>query len=335
MSTIRHDWSRDEVAQTYRRPLLDLVFDAQAVHRRHQPHGEVQCAALLSVKTGGCPEDCGYCPQSAHFETGLAREDLLPVERVLEAAADARARGASRFCLGAAWKSVPDGEPFERVLAMVRGIRAQGMEACVTLGTLRADQAARLASAGLTAYNHNLDTSAAHYDRVVTTRTYDERLRTLAVVAEAGIDVCCGGILGLGESEDDRIDLLHTLATRTPHPGSVPINVLVPVPGTPMADNAPVDPLDVVRAVATARVLMPKARVRLSAGRASLSDAEHALCFLAGANSIFAGDRLLTTPNVEGDRDDALFEKLGLRRSDPGPDACSGPARRSDVASTH
>ena len=218
-SPIRRVGSRDEVAATYRRPLLDLVFEAQTVHRRHQPRNEVQCAALLSIKTGGCPENCGYCPQSAHFKTDVVREDLLSVDRVLSAAADARAKGAARFCLGAAYKNVPDGAPFERILDMVRGIRAQGMEACVTLGMLRPDQAARLAAAGLTAYNHNLDTSEAHYDQVVTTRTYGDRLRTIEAVADAGIQVCCGGILGLGESEDDRIDLLHTLASLHPQPG--------------------------------------------------------------------------------------------------------------------
>ena len=323
-TSIRRDWTREQVADVFRRPLLELVFDAQTVHRDHQPRNEVQCAALLSIKTGGCPENCGYCPQSAHFETDVRRQDLLAVDEVLRVARDARAAGASRFCLGAAYRNVPDGEPFDRILAMVRGIRAQGMEACVTLGMLRPDQAARLAEAGLTAYNHNLDTGARHYDRVVTTRTYDDRLRTLRAVADAGIEVCCGGILGLGEADDDRIDLLHTLATLDPHPESVPINVLVPVEGTPMAGHAPVDPLDVVRAVATARILMPAARVRLSAGRGALSDAEHALCFLAGANSIFAGDRLLTTPNVEGDRDDAMFRALGIRRADPGPVRESG-----------
>ncbi len=248
----------------------------------------------------------------------------------MKAAADARAGGASRFCLGAAWKNVPDGEPFERVLEMVRGIRAEGMEACVTLGMLRPDQAGKLKDAGLTAYNHNLDTGEKHYDKVVTTRTYDDRRRTLRAVADAGISVCCGGILGLGEAEDDRIDLLHTLATLSPHPESVPINVLVPVEGTPMASMPPVDPFDVVRAVATARILMPGARVRLSAGRSALSDADHALCFLAGANSVFAGDRLLTTPNVEVDRDDALFARLGVRRSAPLP----APAPSEDAVAS-
>jgi biotin synthase len=323
---IRSDWSRDEVAAIYHRPLLELLFEAQRVHRAHQPRNEVQCAALLSIKTGGCPENCGYCPQSAHFETDVARTDLLAVDEVLAAARDARAGGAARFCLGAAYRSVPDGEPFERILSMVRGIRAEGMEACVTLGMLRPDQAERLAQAGLTAYNHNLDTGAKHYDRVVTTRTYEDRLRTLRAVAAAGISVCCGGILGLRETDADRVDLLHALATLSPHPESVPINVLVPVAGTPMADAPPVDPIDVARAVATARILMPAARVRLSAGRSALSDAEHALCFLAGANSIFAGDRLLTTPNVEGDRDATMFARLGLTRSVPGPAAAAVPS---------
>lgn len=309
----RHDWTRAEVAALWARPLLDLVLEAATVHRARWPGGEVQRATLLSVKTGGCAEDCGYCPQASRYRTGVEREPLLPLETVRSAAAQAKADGATRFCMGGAWRDVPDGEPFERLLEMVREVRGLGLEACLTAGMLRRDQADRLAAAGLSAYNHNLDTGEGHYDRVVSTRTYADRLATLAHVREAGIPVCCGGILGLGEQEGDRIDLLHTLATFTPHPESVPINLLVPVAGTPLGARPTVDPLDLVRAVAVARVLMPGARIRLSAGRRDLSDADHALCFLAGANSIFAGDRLLTTQNVDGDRDAALLARLGLR----------------------
>jgi biotin synthase len=324
----RHDWSREEVAALWRRPLLDLVLDAAVLHRERRPRGAVQMAALLSVKTGGCPEDCGYCPQSARYDAGVGREDLLPLADVVAAAEAARAAGATRFCLGGAYRSVPKGAAFERLLEMVRAVRATGMEACVTFGMLEKEQAERLAEAGLTAYNHNLDTGEAYYDRVITTRRYADRLETLRHVRAAGVSVCCGGILGLGESDDDRIDLLHTLATFDPHPESVPINVLVPVAGTPLADRPRLDPLVLVRAVATARLLMPDARVRLSAGRKDLSDAEQALCFLAGADSVFAGDRLLTTPNVPGERDEDLLARLGLGvlgRGDVVPAAPAAP----------
>ncbi len=323
-ATDRHDWTRQEVAAVWRRPLLDLVFEAQAVHRERQPRNAVQVSALLSVKTGGCPEDCGYCPQSAHFETGVARTDLLPVDAVAREAKAAHEGGASRFCLGGAYRAVPDGPAFERLLDMVRAIRAEGMEACVTLGMLRPDQARRLKEAGLTAYNHNLDTGEGYYDRVISTRTWRDRVETLRHVREAGLAVCCGGILGLGESDDDRIDLLHALANFDPHPESVPVNSLVAVPGTPLQDRPRVDPLDLVRAIAVARLLMPSARIRLSAGRKDLSDAEQALCFLAGANSIFAGDRLLTTPNVPRDRDDDLFARLGVQKMAPQDDVPAG-----------
>lgn len=317
MTHDRHDRTRDEVAALWRRPLLDLVFEAQQVHRARQPRNAVQVSALLSVKTGGCPEDCGYCPQSAHFETGVERTGLLPVEEVRREAHAAKEKGASRFCLGGAYRSVPDGDAFERVLEMVRAIRAEGMEACVTFGMLRPEQASRLKEAGLTAYNHNLDTGEAYYDKVISTRTWRDRIETLRHVRDAGLAVCCGGILGLGESDEDRIDLLHALAGFDPHPESVPINSLVAVPGTPLEDRPRVDPLDLVRAIAVARILMPSSRIRLSAGRKDLSDAEQALCFLAGANSIFAGDRLLTTPNVPRDRDDDLFARLGMSRMAP------------------
>jgi biotin synthase len=313
----RHDWTRDEVARLWRRPFLDLVLEAAAVHRSRRRANEVQKATLLSVKTGGCPENCGYCPQSAHYATGLAREALLPLDQVVERATEARASGSTRFCMGGAYRDAPDGEAFERLLEMVRAVRGLGLEACATLGMLRDDQAKRLAEAGLTAYNHNLDTGAGWYDRVVTTRTFSDRLDTLRRVRDAGLAVCCGGILGLGESDEDRIDLLHTLATFQPHPESVPINRLVPVAGTPMADRPPVDAVDVVRTIAAARVLMPGSRIRLSAGRKDLSDAEHALCFLAGADSIFAGDRLLTTPNAGDAHDERLLARLGMRTEAP------------------
>jgi biotin synthase len=293
-------------------PLLDLVFEAAQVHRAHHDPRSVQRCRLLSIKTGGCPEDCAYCPQSARHEGAVAAEPLLDVDRVRGEAEEARAAGATRFCMGAAWREVRDGEPFDRVLDMVRAVAATGMEVCCTLGMLTDAQAARLREAGLTAYNHNLDTSEAFYGRIIGTRTYGDRLRTLRRVADAGISVCCGGILGMGESREDRIALLGTLASLDPQPESVPINALVRVPGTPLAHAPDLDPFELVRAVAVARILMPRARVRLAAGRLQLSDEAQALCFLAGANSIFFGERLLTTPNPDEDRDAALLGRLGL-----------------------
>ena len=295
-------------------PLLDLVDQARAVHRRHHADGEVQLASLLSIKTGACPEDCKYCAQSAHYAktTGLKRETLLDVDNVLQEAQRAKSAGATRFCMGAAWREVKDGEAFDSVLAMVRGVRALGMEACVTLGMLSQSQADRLAEAGLTAYNHNLDTSPEFYGEIVTTRTYQERLDTLARVRQSGVQVCCGGIIGLGETVTDRARLLQTLANLSPHPESVPINALAAVPGTPLADQPPVDPLDLVRMVAAARIMMPLSRVRLSAGRRELTKEAQILCFLAGANSIFYGDKLLTTANSETNDDLALIEAAGL-----------------------
>ena len=312
---IRHDWEKDEVVALLSQPLLDLVDQARAVHRRHHAEGNVQLASLLSIKTGACPEDCKYCPQSAHYakSTGLKREEVLNVDEVLTKAAIARAAGATRFCMGAAWREVKDGDAFDRVLDMVRGVRALDMEACVTLGMLTQAQADRLAEAGLTAYNHNLDTSPEFYGEIITTRCYQDRLDTLDRVRRAGVQVCCGGIIGMGESVEDRAGLLQTLANLDPHPESVPINALVAVPGTPLADRPPIDPLDLVRMVAAARVLMPASRVRLSAGRQSLSREAQVLCFLAGANSIFYGDRLLTTANPDVDEDLALIEEVGLR----------------------
>jgi biotin synthase len=313
---LKHDWSIPEIDAIYSSPLLELIVRAQLVHReRHRP-GEVQTCSLLSVKTGGCPEDCAYCPQSAHYETGVEREDLLSVGETLAAAAKARAQGATRFCMGAAWRQAPEGKPFTRVLEMVRGVRALGMEACCTLGMLNDAQAEALAEAGLTAYNHNLDTSPEFYGRIITTRTYQDRLDTLARVRRAGITVCCGGIIGMGEDRRARYGLLQQLACLTPHPESVPINLLVPVEGTPLSERPPVDSLELVRAIATARILMPDAMVRLSAGRLSLNEEAQALCFLAGANSVFLGDTLLTTPNPSADVDRRLFDRLGLRAKD-------------------
>ncbi|MCJ2092422.1 MULTISPECIES: biotin synthase BioB [unclassified Methylobacterium] len=318
-SDFRHDWSVAEIRAIHDLPLLDLVYRAAAVHRAYNDPSDVQRASLLSIKTGACPEDCGYCSQSAHHKgTGLPRQRLMPVETVLAEAAAAKANGATRFCMGAAWRSPRDGAEFDSVLDMVRGVRGLGMEACVTLGMLTASQAERLAEAGLTAYNHNLDTGPDYYDKIVSTRTYADRLNTLERVREAGIGVCCGGIIGLGEGVGDRVAMLQVLANHAPHPESVPINALAAVPGTPLGDTAaPVDPFDMVRMCATARIVMPKARVRLSAGRKALSREAQALCFLAGANSIFYGERLLTTANNEADSDAALLQDLGIRVAEP------------------
>ena len=320
---LRHDWERGEVLTLLSLPLLDLIDQARAVHRRHHDDGEVQLASLLSIKTGACPEDCKYCPQSAHYakETGLKRETLLDVDDVLAKARLAKEAGATRFCMGAAWREVKDGPAFDSVLTMVKGVRALEMEACVTLGMLNAAQAQRLAEAGLTAYNHNLDTSPEFYGEIITTRTFQDRLDTIACVREAGIEVCCGGIIGMGETIEDRAGLLQTLANLDPHPESVPINALVAVPGTPLEDAPPLDPLDLVRMVATARILMPLSHVRLSAGRRSLTREAQILCFLAGANSIFYGDKLLTTANNDTADDLALIEEAGLSIQ-PSPSSC-------------
>jgi biotin synthase len=311
----RHDWQTFEILALLRAPLLDLLDEARAVHRQHHADGQIQLASLLSIKTGACPEDCKYCPQSAHYtkKTGLEREALLDVDDVLAEARRARGAGATRFCMGAAWRSVKDGPAFDNVLAMVRGVRELNMEACVTLGMLTQDQARRLADAGLTAYNHNLDTSPEFYREIITTRTYEDRLQTLANVREAGLQICCGGIIGMGETIQDRARLLQELATLDPHPESVPINALVPVPGTPLEEQPPVEPLDLVRMIATARILMPTSFVRLSAGRSALTREAQVLCFLAGANSIFYGDKLLTTANNDVDDDLSLIEDAGLK----------------------
>ena len=311
---MRHDWSVDEVLEILTRPLTQLVHDAQTIHRQHHIEGHVQLASLLSIKTGGCPEDCKYCPQSAHFskQTGLQREALMNVDTVLARARQAKDAGATRFCMGAAWRQVRDGEEFDQVLEMVRGVSAMEMEACVTLGMLNREQAERLAEAGLTAYNHNLDTSPEFYSEIITTRTYEDRLRTIAHVRAAGITVCSGGIIGMGETERDRAGMLQVLASMRPHPESVPINALVPVVGTPLAEQDPVDPLDLVRMIATARIAMPASQVRLSAGRHRLSREAQVLCLMAGANSIFYGDKLLTTDNTEAEEDIAMIESAGL-----------------------
>jgi len=310
---IRHDWTLAEVRAVHDMPLLDLVHRAAAIHRTHNDPSDIQRASLLSIKTGGCPEDCAYCPQSAHHkEAGLPRERLMAVDTVLREAAAAKEAGAHRFCMGAAWRQPKDGPEFDAVLAMVRGVRGMGMEACVTLGMLSPSQAQRLAEAGLTAYNHNLDTGPDFYGDIISTRTYQDRLDTLANVREAGIGVCCGGIVGMGEGVSDRAAMLQVLANHAPHPESVPINALVAVGGTPLEDRPPVDPLDLVRMCATARIVMPKARVRLSAGRKSLTREAQVLCFLAGANSIFYGERLLTTANNGEDDDEALLADLGI-----------------------
>jgi len=310
---LRHDWTREEVEGIYRIVLPELIFRAQTVHRQRHAPDRVQTCQLLSIKTGGCPEDCGYCPQSAHYDAGVERQGLLDPQHVIEVAREAAGRGVTRFCMGAAWRQAPEGAEFERVLEMVRGVSALGMEVCCTLGMLNGSQAARLKDAGLTAYNHNLDTSPEFYGSIITTRVYDDRLRTLAAVRKAGITVCCGGILGMGERESDRIGLLHQLATLEPHPESVPINMLVRVEGTPLASMPALDPLEMVRAIATARILMPASRVRLAAGRKQLSPEAVTLCFLAGANSIFVGEKLLTTPNPGADEDEQLLQSLGLK----------------------
>ena len=319
----------EEIESIYASPLPVLVFRAQTVHRTWHRSDRVQGCMLLSIKTGGCPEDCAYCPQSAHFQTGVERTELVTLDRLVASAQQARDAGASRFCMGAAWRDVPDGAPFVRVLEMVRAVRDLGMEACCTLGMLTQAQADALADAGLTAYNHNLDTSPEFYGQIITTRVYDERLATLARVRRAGVTVCSGGIVGMGEGRAARCGLLQQLALLDPHPESVPINLLVRVAGTPLADAPPTDPFELVRTIATARILMPRSVVRLSAGRMSLTDEAQALCFLAGANSIFLGERLLTTPNPGATHDQQLLDRLGMRlTSSPVAAAMSADAER-------
>ena len=307
----RHDWTREEISQLFALPFADLIFRAQTVHRQNFPANEVQMSTLLSIKTGGCPEDCGYCSQSAAHETGLKASKLMDLDAVLEDAKAAKASGATRFCMGAAWRS-PKDKDLDAVCAMVTGVKALGMETCVTLGMLTGPQAERLKLAGLDYYNHNIDTSPEYYKDIITTRTFEDRLETLAHVRDAGINVCCGGIVGMGESGYDRVGMIHALATLPEHPQSVPINALMKVKGTRLGDSAPLDPIDFVRTIAVARIVMPKSFVRLSAGRSNMSDETQALCFLAGANSIFVGTKLLTTPNPQADHDTRLFERLGV-----------------------
>ena len=311
LGAIRHDWTRDEIRALFALPFPELMFRAQSVHRLHFEPTEVQISTLLSIKTGGCPEDCAYCPQSARYDTGVKAEKLMALDAVLAEARTAKRAGASRFCLGAAWRE-PKDRDLDQVCRMVEGVRALGLETCATLGMLNAAQARRLKAAGLDYYNHNLDTSPEYYGAIISTRTYQDRLETLGHVRDAGIHVCCGGIVGMGESRADRIGMIHALATLPAHPESVPINMLVRVAGTPLGQQAPLDALEFVRTIAVARIAMPKSVVRLSAGREDMTDETQALCFLAGANSIFYGPKLLTTPNPERDRDLQLMDRLGL-----------------------
>ena len=310
---LRHDWTLAEIRDLHNQSFPDLLFQAQSVHRAHFDPAEVQRSTLLSVKTGGCPENCAYCPQSAHYDTGIERHNVLPLDYVVQKAREAKSEGSTRFCMGAAWREVKDGKDFDAVLDLVKNVHDLGMEVCCTLGMLSPSQAQRLKDAGCYAYNHNLDTSPEFYGKIISTRTYEDRINTLQNVREAGITVCCGGIIGMGESLNDRFGLLMQLANQNPHPESVPINALQRVEGTPLADQPPVDPIEFVRMIATARILMPRSYVRLSAGRVEMSDEAQALCFLAGANSIFAGDKLLTQKNNGESRDRALLEKLGMR----------------------
>src|SRR5665647_114207 len=310
---IRNNWTKEEISEIYNTPLLELVYKASDVHREYQETGEVQVCTLLSIKTGGCSEDCAYCPQAARYDTGLEVQALMKKEDVLACAVKAKNAGSTRFCMGAAWREVRDNRDFDRVLDMVKGVNELGMEVCCTMGMLTESQAEKLHDAGLYAYNHNVDTSKEHYADVITTRTYEDRLKTLGNVRKAGISVCSGGIIGLGETHEDRIGMLHTLSTLPTYPGSVPINALVRVKGTPLEGNQKVDIWDMIRMIATARIIMPKAMVRLSAGRSEMTIAEQALCFMAGANSIFSGDKLLTTPNPDFDEDNMMFQLLGLK----------------------
>jgi biotin synthase len=313
MTEIRNNWTKEEIAEIYNSPLLDLIYRAATVHRENKDYSEVQISSLLSIKTGGCPEDCAYCPQAARYQTDLEVQALMSVEQVTEAAKKAKDAGASRLCMGAAWREVRDNRDFDRVIEMVSSVNALDMEVCCTLGMLSETQAQRLADAGLYAYNHNLDTSEDDYKRIITTRTYDDRLKTIDNARKAKLTVCSGGIIGLGETVSDRIAMLRTLSNMSKHPESVPVNALVPVKGTPLADQPRVSIWEMVRMIATARIIMPKTVVRLSAGRTEMSLTDQALCFMAGANSIFAGDKLLTTPNPAFNEDMEMFELLGLR----------------------
>ncbi len=311
--SIRNNWTFTEIQEIYNKPLLELMYEAAKVHRQYNQTGEVQVCTLLSVKTGGCTEDCAYCPQAARYNTGLKAHKLMNVDEVLQKANEAKASGSTRFCMGAAWREVRDNKDFDRVIDMVKGVNEIGLEVCCTMGMLTEDQAHKLKEAGLYAYNHNLDTSEEHYEKIITTRTYQERLHTIGNVRSAGISVCSGGIIGMGESDEARIGMIYTLSTLPEHPESVPVNALVAVEGTPLEDMKRVSVFEMVRMIATVRITMPKTMVRLSAGRLDMPVAEQALCFMAGANSIFAGDKLLTTPNPSFTDDMAMFDLLGLK----------------------
>ncbi len=311
--SIRNNWTFEEIQEIYNQPLLELMYQAATTHRQYNETGEVQVCTLLSVKTGGCSEDCAYCPQAARYNTGLKAHKLMNIDEVLVKANEAKQSGSTRFCMGAAWREVRDNKDFDRVLDMVKGVNEIGLEVCCTMGMLTEDQAQKLKDAGLYAYNHNLDTSEEHYDKIITTRTYHDRLNTIGNVRAAGISVCSGGIIGMGESHEARIGMIHTLATLPEHPESVPVNALVAVDGTPLEDMKRVSVFEMVRMIATVRITMPKTMVRLSAGRLDMPVAEQAMCFMAGANSIFAGDKLLTTPNPSFTDDMAMFELLGLK----------------------
>jgi len=313
MEILRHNWTEKEILDVYKTTFLELIYRAASIHRKFHNPLEVQVSSLLSIKTGACPEDCAYCPQSARYKTGIEAHSLLPLEKVVETAKRAKKAGATRFCMGAAWREVKDGHEFDNVLEMVKSVNALGMEVCCTLGMLTESQARRLADAGLYAYNHNLDTSREYYSEIITTRTYDNRLNTIRNVRKAGITVCSGGIIGMGESIRDRVKMLLTLSSLNPHPESVPINALIPVKGTPLGNQKPVSIWEMVRMITVTRIVMPKAVVRLSAGRINMSKEGQALCFLAGANSIFAGDKLLTQPNPEVNEDFEMFKVLGLK----------------------
>lgn len=310
---MKNNWTIEEISEIYHTPLLELIYKAATIHRQYQDTAEVQVCTLLSIKTGGCPEDCAYCPQAARYNTGVNVHALMKKDDVLKYAEKAKYAGSTRFCMGAAWREVRDNSDFDRVIEMIKGVNELGMEVCCTMGMLTESQAQKLYDAGLYAYNHNIDTSADHYGDIITTRTYSDRLNTLSNVRKAGISVCSGGIIGLGETHEDRIGMLHTLSTLPQHPESVPVNALVRVKGTPLQDQPKVDVWDMIKMIATARILMPLTMVRLSAGRAEMSIAEQALCFMAGANSIFAGDKLLTTPNPGIEEDSLMFELLGLK----------------------
>jgi biotin synthase len=311
-TTPRHDWTRAEIKALFSLPFNDLLFRAHSVHRQNFDPNELQISTLCSIKTGACPEDCKYCAQSGHYNTGLEKEKLMAVEKVLEQAREAKSNGATRFCMGAAWRSPPAKE-MPTLMAMVKGVKDLGLESCITLGMLTADQARQLADAGLDYYNHNLDTSPEYYGEIITTRTYQDRLETLQNVRDAGVKVCCGGILGMGESDDDHVGLLHQLATLKPHPESVPINMLMRIQGSPLENAEPVDPFQFVRTIAVARILMPQSRVRLAAGRENMHEEAQALAYFAGANSIFYGEKLLTTKNPSASRDVQLLQRLGMR----------------------